>query len=369
MRIAYIGQKGIPMTQGGIEAHVENLAIQMKNLGHEVFVYTRPSYTNKNLREYKGINLISLPSLHTKYLDAISHTFVSSIHACFQGYNIIHYHGVGPSLLSFIPRFFSKAKVVGTFHCMDRFHKKWNKIGKLFLLLGEYAICTFPNKTIAVSCAIKDSAKKRFHKDLSLIPNGFKINSDYDVDELEKLGIKPKKYFLAVTRIIGHKGLQYLIQAFNELNNSEFQLVIVGDTFYDKKYAKYIKELAGSNNNIIMTGQQQGKTLDQLFTNAHCFVIPSEGEGLSITLLEAMAHCIPVIASRIEGNQTFIDENLVLSFENKNINELKDKMQYSINNPEEMNKYKENARKYVENNYSWEKIAHKIESLYKSILQ
>ena len=125
MKIAMIGQKGIPVRYGGIERHVQELSLKLNKLGHSVFVYTRPYYTNKNLKEFKGVNLISLPSIHTKHLDAISHTFLATLDALRKDYDIIHYHGVGPSLLSWIPRIFKpRVKVVVTFHCIDRRHKK-----------------------------------------------------------------------------------------------------------------------------------------------------------------------------------------------------------------------------------------------------
>ncbi len=366
MKIAYIGQKGIPMTQGGIEAHVENLAVEMAKRGHEVYVYARPNYTDKNLKEYKGVHIINLPSISTKHFDAISHTFISSIHACFQNYDIIHYHGVGPSLMSFIPRIFSRAKVIGTFHCMDRFHQKWNRIAKSFLLLGEYTVCKFPHKTIAVSPIIKDYAKKHFKKEIVEISNGFSVTKNQNTDKLEELNIKPKKYFLAISRIIAHKGLQYLIEAFNKLENNEYQLVIVGDTFHNAEYSEYIKKLSDSNKNIILTGQQQGEALNQIFTHAFCFVIPSEGEGLSITLLEAMAHGLPTIASIIDGNQCFIDKDLVYSFENKNVNELQNRMQYIISNQQQAIEKAKNTEKYIREHYSWDVVANEIEKLYKS---
>ena len=177
MRIAYIGQKGIPMTQGGVEAHVENLAVEMAKLGHEVFVYTRDYYTDKNLKEYKGVKLISIPSIRTKNLDTITHVLFSTIHALFQKYDVIHYHSVGASLMSFIPRIFSRAKVVGTFHCLDRFHQKWGFFARLMLRIGEWTVCYFPHKTIAVSQYIQKYCLDDYGKKVDYIPNGFSIEN------------------------------------------------------------------------------------------------------------------------------------------------------------------------------------------------
>ncbi|MDD4289911.1 MAG: glycosyltransferase family 4 protein [Patescibacteria group bacterium] len=365
MRIAYIGQKGIPMIQGGVEAHVENLAISMAKLGHEVFVYTRSYYTDKNLKEYRGVKLISTPSLKTKNLDTITHTLFSTIHALFQKYDVIHYHSVGASLLSFIPRIFTRAKIVGTFHCQDRFHQKWGAFAKLMLHLGEWTVCKFPHVTISVSKYIQKYCLKKYNTKTIFIPNGFEISKNFNTEILEKFNIKPKKYFLCVTRLIKHKGVHYLIDAYKKLNNPEFQLVIVGDTFYNDKYKKQLMDLAKNNKNIIFTGTQMGDDLNSLFTNSYAYVLPSENEGLSISLLEAMAHGIPTVVSDIEANEDFIEKDLVYAFENKNIEKLQETIKKLINNYEKAISRAEKASKYIKENFSWETISKQTQDVYK----
>jgi len=365
MRIAYIGQKGIPMIQGGVEAHVENLAINMAKLGHEVFVYTRSYYTDKNLKEYKGVKLISVPSLKTKNLDAISHTLFSTIHALFQKYDVIHYHSVGASLLSFIPRIFTRAKIIGTFHCQDRFHQKWGAFAKLMLHLGEWTVCKFPHVTISVSKYIQKYCLKEYNTKTVYIPNGFEIAENFNTEILEKFNIKPKKYFLCVTRLIKHKGVHYLIDAYKKLDNSEFQLVIVGDTFYNDEYKKELLDSIQNSENIIFTGTLIDDNLNSIFTNAYAYVLASENEGLSISLLEAMAHGIPTIVSNIEANEDFIEKNLVYGFENKNAEDLKNIMKKLIDDYEKSVSKAQRASEYIKENFSWEKITNQTQDIYK----
>lgn len=365
MKIAYIGQKGIPMTQGGVEAHVENLAIEMANRGHDVYVYTRTHYTDKNLKEYKGVHLISTPSLQTKNLDTITHTLFSTIHALFQKYDVIHYHSVGASLLSFIPKIFTHAKIVGTFHCIDRFHQKWGWFAKLMLFLGEWTICKFPHETISVSPHIQKYCLEKYNKKTTFIPNGFKIEEDKCEDVLKKFNIKPKKYFLCVSRLIRHKGIHYLIGAYKKLKTQDYQMVIVGDTFYNNDYKQELLELSSDNKNIIFTGTQIGRNLNELFTNAYAYILPSEDEGLSISLLEAMAHEIPTITSDIEANQYFIEKELIYSFKNKNSEDLKEKMSLMIQDYDSATSKAKQSAKYIKENFAWEKVGNQIQDLYK----
>ena len=142
MKIAMIGQKGMPATYGGVEKHVHDLAVCLIKAGHQVTVYSRRWYTRDVLDIVDGVKVTHLPTLHTKHFDTIIHTFISTLHALFQDYDVIHYHGVGPALLAWIPRLFSpKIKVVITFHSIDRYHQKWGAIARFFLRLGEWSAC------------------------------------------------------------------------------------------------------------------------------------------------------------------------------------------------------------------------------------
>ena len=154
MKIAFIGQKGLPAKNGGVEKHVEEIAKRMAKLGHEVFVYVRNNYTSKELTELEGFKLIHLPSIPTKHLDAISHSFLASVHALFCDYDVIHYHGIGPAFFAWLPKLFkSKTVVVATFHYQDYHHKKWNAFAKFCLRLGERVACTATDQTIAINSA------------------------------------------------------------------------------------------------------------------------------------------------------------------------------------------------------------------------
>lgn len=249
MKIAYIGQKGIPSRFGGVETHVEELSTRMAKNGHDVFVYARKNYTSKNIKKHKGVNIINLPSIPSKHLDAISHTFLASIHALFQNFDIIHFHSIGPSILSFIPRIFGgKTRVIGTYHCQDYYHKKWGSFARFSLRLGEWMICRMPHKTIAVSKVIRSLVKNKFQKNLIFIPNGANVKKTEKIDILSRWNLEPQKYIVSVSRLIKHKGVHYLIKAFLELEKRNLsknkKLVIVGDGFYTDTYVQKIKALA-----------------------------------------------------------------------------------------------------------------------------
>ncbi|MBU1037330.1 glycosyltransferase family 4 protein [Patescibacteria group bacterium] len=365
MKIAYLGQKGIPAISGGIERHVEELATRMAENGHEIFVYTRSHYTPTKLKTYKNVSLINLPSIFTKHLDAITHTLFATFHSLFSHYDIIHYHGVGPALLSFIPRIFKpSAKVIVTFHCLDRKHEKWNWLARTALKLGELAACFFPHQTIVVSKNLQEYCLKNYKRETVYLPNGIEVGEKFSgSDKIKKLfKLEPKKYFLMVSRLIPHKNLEEAIKVFNRLPNLDYKLVITGGGFFTDDYVEFLKKLASPNKNIIFTGIQQGETLKQLYQNALAFILPSKNEGLSLSLLEALSFKLPTIVRSIPENREFIKKDLVLTF--TNLKNLEEEILAIIKKPEVFAKIGIKACKFVKEYYSWSKIIQATDLLY-----
>ena len=368
MRIAMIGQKGIFVTHdGGIETHVENLSKTLAEMDHQVFVYSRKHYTPRKLMQKsgaKGLKLIFTPSINTKYLDAITHTLTSTIHALFQKYDVIHYHGVGPSVLSFIPRILKwRVKTVVTFHSQDRYHKKWGRFASKILQLGEWTACNFPDETIAVSKTIKRLCKMEYNKEVNYIPNGVKVWEVQGSDKLKKWGLEPDKYILSVARFIRHKGLHWLIKAYHKLDTDK-KLVLVGESPYPSEYKDYLVNLAKGDDNIIFTGYQTGEHLDQLFTNAYMYVHPSEAEGLAITILEAMSYGRTVLISDIPENLEAMGD-YGRYFKTGNVKDLYQKMKELVADSEYVKITGEKAKNFVGEEYAWDKITTEILQLYK----
>jgi len=372
MKIAFIGQKGIPAKFGGVERHVEELAIGLAQKGHEVFVYARKNYTEENLKEYQSIKIILLPSIATKHLDAISHTFISILHALFQNYDIIHIHSIGPNLLNFLVRIFGrKTKLVSTFHCQDYYHQKWNWFARKSLQIGEWFTCQVPHKTIAVSKILTSFVKNEHRTDPIYIPNGYRIIRTQKMDAISQWNLEKNNYILSVSRLVKHKGIHHLIETFKNLEDKNAtngkKLVIVGDGFYTDSYVEKIKEMAKGRENIIFTGNQSGEVLAELFENAWLFVQPSQSEGLSITLLEAMGYGKGILASDIPENVEPLNRT-GFYFENGNVLDLENKLEYLFQNPHLSEEEGKNSQKVAEEKFNWENIVKKTEKLYTDLV-
>lgn len=367
MRIYFIGQKGIPAKFGGIERHVEELATRLADIGHEVFVYTRPNYTPSNLEKYKGVNLICLPSLPTKHLDTITHTFRACIDVIKRDADIIHFHSIGPSSLIWLVKLFKRdAGITATFHSRCYLHKKWGFFAKAYLKFGELMACKLPDKTITVSRSLAKYAGETYRVNSEYIPNGVPLCEKREPDEIKKWGLKEDNYILAVSRLIGHKGLHFLIEAYKNIKTDK-KLVIVGDGVHSEGYVGRLHNLSKGNQNIIFTGSRTGKILEELYSNAYLFVQPSESEGLSIALLEAMAYENAALTSDIPENKEAAGEE-GLFFRSKDVMDLQRKLEWALENPLSLKSggilNRERAAKF----YDWNEIVKNTVKVYQDII-
>jgi glycosyltransferase involved in cell wall biosynthesis len=361
MKIAFIGQKGIPTKDGGVDRHVENLAIFLVTKGAKVIVYNRNSYLPEKISEWKGVELIHLPFINNKNLASITHGFLATIDAINRKVDVIHYHGIGPALLAWIPRLFApQIKVVTTLHSFDYGNDKWGGFAKFMLRLGEQSMCRYSHEVIVLTDIMHDYLLQRYGRESIIIPNGAYVTKNYQTNYLLPFGLEPGKYIISVSRLIRLKGIQYLIEAFKRLPDNQTKLVIVGDG----EYREELEKLSGNDKRIIFTGNQRGDSLDQLYTNAKLFVQSSEMEGLSISLLEAMAHGLPCLISEIAANREAARET-ALYFTSKNINDLEEKLKYAIDNEEIMIKLGEKSKERAEENFNWNKISEDTLLVYK----
>jgi len=376
MHIAFIGQKGIPSKYGGIETHAEELATRLVRLGHHVTGYTRPWYTPAGMDKYNGINLKSLPSIHTKHFDAISHTLIATIHACLiLRPDVIHFHGVGPSLLSWIPKILRpQAVVVNTFHCIDREHAKWGRLAQWALHIGEKACASFAHEVIAVSRTLVNYIGVSYGKRVNYIPNGIsprRVATDDVV--LAPFGLESYRYIAMISRLVPHKGQHTLIDAWKLACEKQPQLLrdiklaIVGGSAFTDDYVKQLHEQARGDDSIVFTDYQRGDVLKSLFAGAKFVVHPSTSEGLPIAVLEAMSFGKTVIASDIPENMEVVSE-YGISFTTGDANELADKIIDLAQDEMKAASIGHAAREFVETEYNWDDIAKETHEIYEKRL-
>jgi glycosyltransferase involved in cell wall biosynthesis len=368
MRVAFIGQKGIPAKNGGVERHLENLAINLAKMGHEVFVYARSSYNTERLKKYQGVKIITVPTIASKNLDAIMATFLAVLDTPRRHFDIIHFQSIGPASLLRLARVLNPKKpLVFTFHCQDYYQKKWGPFGKYYLGLGERIGNRHADRTIAISKELAEYADQNYHNHAIYIPSGIKINEITEAAEIKKLwGLEKNSYILAVSRLVRHKGLHYLIKAYQGIKTDR-KLVITGTGSFTDDYIKELHDLAAANPNIIFTGNQTSSILQELYSNAAIFIQPSEYEGLSLSLLEAMSYRRPCLVSDISSNCEALDEAGIY-FKNKNVDDLRIKLSQLLNQPEKWVDYGDKAWARIKAEYTENSVTAKTEAVYQKLL-
>ncbi len=364
MKIAIIGQKGIPSKGGGVEKHVEDLALSLAKNGQEVLVYNRKNYNKNKSINNTQIEIISLPSLNNKYLDAIGHTFISIFHLTFKKVDIIHVHSIGPGFLVWLIKLLNpKTPVVFTFHCQDYYHQKWNSFARWFLKTGEKIANKLADEVIVISKPLKIYAENKYKKQVNYIPNCVNLPEKKEANIIkEKWSLEKNSYITTISRLVKHKGIHYLIKAFKQLETNK-KLVIVGGSSYTNDYVNHLHELAAGQDNIIFTGSLSGDALKEIFSNALIFVQPSEEEGLSIGLLEAMSYQNACLVSDIEANAQVVSD-AGKTFTSKSVEDLKHKLKLMIDNSEETENLKEKAYQRIKDSFLWDKNIEKIIKVY-----
>lgn len=368
MRIAFIGQKGIPTKTGGVERQVEDLAMNLAKAGHEIFVYARSSYNTEHLKEWNNIKIITVPSIPSKNLDAITATFFACLDLIRRKYDIIHFQSIGPASMIALAKIFSpRTKIVFTFHCQDYHHKKWGRFARAYLKFGEIVGNLLANKVIITSFALLKYAKDKYKNNPVYIPSSAKLNDLLDANEIKKWGLEKNNYIAYIGRLVRHKGVHYLIKAYQEIKTDK-KLVIVGDGSYTDDYVKELHDLAGDNPNIIFTGNQSGQALQELFSNAAIFIQPSESEGLSFALLEGMSYARLCLVSDIDANREALADTGI-TFKSEDYQDLKVKLEYTLNNLDSLADMGQRALERVRTQYDADNIAKQTADLYQEVLK
>ncbi|MHB8173816.1 MAG: glycosyltransferase family 4 protein [Nitrospirota bacterium] len=312
-RIAVLGTRGFPEVQGGIEKHCENLYPRLVSLGCRVRVYARRGYVPPRHYCYKGVEVFPIWAPKMKSLEAVCHSLLGALRIVFDRkmFDVVHIHALGPSLVTPLVRLCG-LKVVVTNHGPDYNREKWGALAKSALRMGEMLGTKYSSEVIAVSKTIKKNLQTRYGREVHYIPNGIGVSQPIQPGAyLEKLGVKPHKYVLAVARFVPEKGLHDLLKAFKGVD-TDWKLVLAGDADHEDNYSVQLKKMAAEDTRVVTTGVIKGDTLREVYSNAGCFVLPSYHEGLPIVLLEALGYGLKILCSSIPPNMEIMDDEEAL---------------------------------------------------------
>ena len=369
LRIAMLGHERIPSREGGVEIVVEGLATRMVEAGHDVTCYNRrghhvsgKNFDAEDLSDYKGIRIKKVLTIDAKGLAAMTSSFFGAISAAFGRYDVVHFHSEGPCAMMWLPKLFKK-RCIATVHGLDHQRAKWGKFAGWYIMQGEKCAVKCADEIIVLSENVKEYFEDTYKRTTVFIPNGIEKPETREVKRIkEKFDLDKDSYILYLGRIVPEKGLKYLVKAYKNLNTDK-KLVIAGGASDTDAFMNEIKELAKGDDRIVFTGFVQGKTLAELYSNAYIYTLPSNLEGMPLSLLEAMSYSNCCLTSDIPECATVMEDKGV-TFKKGDVKDLTEKLQMLCDNPEVVAEYKSMASDYVCEKYNWDAITRDTLALY-----
>lgn len=368
LKIAMIGHKRIPSREGGVEIVVEEISKRLVKLGHSVDAYNRSGQhvsgkefnvvDYDNLKEYEGIRIIRIPTIEKKGLAAFVYSLLASIYVVGKDYDVIHYHAEGPCLFMWIPSLFG-IRTTCTVHGLDWARSgKWGSLGSTIIKLGEKVAVLFADEIIVLSKQVQRYFLETYNRETTLIPNGVNRPEKKDPSIIsEKYGLGSMNYILALSRLTREKKTDLLIEAYKELETDK-KLVIAGGSSDSGEYVNLLHELAKDDPRIIFTGFVQGQEMEELYSNAYIYCLPSELEGMPLSLLEAMSYGNCCLVSDIPENADVVKSKGVI-FETNEKDSLVEELKKLLEQPGVVEKYKADAADYICKKYSWDDVVEK----------
>lgn len=371
LSIAMFGQKRIPSREGGVEIVVEELCTRMVAQGHNVTCYNRgghhvsgSEYDSKRLKEYKGIKLKTVPTIEKKGLAAVSSSFFAALCCAFGKYDVVHIHAEGPAFFCWLPKLFHK-RVIVTVHGIDWQREKWKSgFGSKFIHKGEKNAVKYADEIIVLSKGVQDYFEKIYGRKTVFIPNGVSNHIERKPQIIKnKFGLDKDEYILFLGRLVPEKGSKYLIEAFKQVD-TEKKLVIAGGSSDTSEFENEMKELAKEDKRIIFTGFVQGQELEELYSNAYVYALPSDLEGMPLSLLEAMSYGNCCLVSDIPECAEVVEDKALI-FKKADVKDLQSKLQDACDHSEKVDAHKKQAADFICSKYNWDEIVQATLKLYR----
>jgi len=374
VRVAFIGGRGLVSKYSGVESYYEQAGHELARLGHEVTVYCRSYFTPpipNPTATHNGMRVVRLPTIRSKHLETVVHTLLSTAHAMTSDYDVVHYHCLGPALFSFLPRLAGKKTVV-TVQGLDWQRGKWGRIASRILRWGEAAAVFSPDATMVVSHTLQRHYRQQYNRDTIYIPNGATLAPRRLPRQLIEWDLLADNYVLFLGRFSPEKNCHLLINAFENLN-TEMKLVLAGGSSggssgrpsHSDSYAQSLRR--HESDRIRFLPWVSGSNLEELLSNAALFVLPSEIEGLSLALLDAMAAGVCVLTSDIPENNEVVD-GAGFTFRRGDQADLERMLDLLVHNPELRRESAARGRERVQSQFLWPAIARSIEKAYYKVL-
>ena len=368
--VSMFGQKRLSR-EGGVEIVVKELCTRMAQNGRDVTCYNRAGhhvsgaeYDGIDKTEYDGIRQKVVPTIEKKGLAAVSSSFFAALYSAFGKYDVVHIHAEGPAFFCWLPKLFGK-RVVVTIHGLDWAREKWKSgFGSKFIRQGEKNAVKYADEIIVLSKGVQDYFRETYGRETHFIPNGVNRPEIREAKLItDKFELGKDSYILFLGRLVPEKGIRYLVEAFKNIKTDK-KLVIAGGSSDTESFMNELKDMAKDDNRIIFTGFVQGQMLDELYSNAYIYTLPSDLEGMPLSLLEAMSYGNCCLVSDIPECAEVVEDKALI-FKKSDVGDLRDKLQYACDHPEKVIELKKQAADFICEKYNWDEVVKETMKLYR----
>ncbi len=377
-RIVMIGHKSIPSRQGGVEIVVDRLATALAARGYDVEAYNRRLYKRGSAEYdaeyghgdklyYNGVRVRRIPAPISSGYNAIVYAYLATVRALFGRFDVYHYHAEGPCVMLWLLKLFGRHVVV-TVHGLDWQRAKWGHLASRAIMHGEKQAVKHADEIIVLSKNVQTYFMDKYGRRTLYIPNGVDRHEHIAPEIIrDRYGLGERDYILFLARLVPEKGAHYLIEAFKQLDTG-MKLVIAGGSGQADEYEESLRRLVSDDDRIIMTGFVTGQLLDELYSNAYLYVLPSDVEGMALSLLEAASYGNCCLVSDIPEN-TEVMTDYCVTFRHGDVESLCGMLKELVDDPNRVVALRDASADYICNRYRWADMADMTEQVYHNYIK
>lgn len=364
-----IGHKRYGSREGGVEVVVTELARRMAALGHEVTCYDRAGSdvmtgdaASTEERIVDGVRVVPVRTIDAKGFAAASASYFATKAAIADKPDVIHYHAEGPCA-SLPAAHRAGIRTVATIHGLDWQRAKWGRLGSAYIKRGERAAVKNADEMVVLSRTAQDYFKRTYNRATVFIPNGIGTKKLRPASEIRKCwDLEEGSYVLFLGRLVPEKRPELLIDAFKQVKTDK-RLVIAGGGSDTSEYERQLHEQAKGDSRVLFTGFVTGEPLAELFSNAYCYVLPSDVEGMPMSLLEAMAYGRACITSDIPECADVLAGTGV-TFQKGDVTAMRESLIGLLADSDQVQEFGDKARERVTNNFGWDSVVERTLTVY-----
>ena len=359
MRIGILGTRGVPPRYGGFETFVGELGPRLVRRGHEVTIYCRGGTGDAPV--WNGVRRVVLPTLRSKYLETVSHTFLSAIDALRRDFDVVLVCNAANAFTLPMLRA-ARIPVVINVDGIERKRRKWNFLGRAVYLAGEALSVSFANAVVADAEVIADYYREHLGAGPVVIPYGSEFPQEDDTAVLARLGLRPREYVLYVSRFEPENNPLEVVKAYEAAGDGP-PLVMVGEGLYAPQLVAELHR--HRSDRVLFPGAIYGADYRTLQRNALFYVQATEVGGTHPALIEAMGSGGAVLANNTPENRE-VGGDAVGYFRLGAEQTLTASIRDWLDHPDRREARRERARARAAARYGWEGVTDEYERLFLS---